>query len=249
MTTYEIGPRKSFVPLATGEYVLTLKSWEEVIEESDSQYSKKGDKRIRWTFTVAVPNEDNTERRVMTSIPGTFSEKSIFVQIISALGVVDMEKAKADGVSINPDNFVGQQCLGTIVRRVKDGKQPNDHDAWTDSITQYAPYVTSSAEQPLIRTGGNKLLERALLLEKMAGTNAPITADMSRETLVSAMKARGAQGITAHAIKWLKDADEMYVILGGNGSLLPETFEGMNLQDALKLADMIEAETRKQELE
>jgi hypothetical protein len=252
MATYSMGPEKTFTPLATGDYKITLKEWREVVEEEDSQYSKKGDKKIQWTFAVAVPNGEDTERRVTTGLTASYNAKSNLCHVLVGLGLIDAEKSKESGVTFDPDQGIGRSCIGTIVKKLRQGKNANDPGAWTDSITAYAPIVQApqtrqevplDAVTPAQGQGNSKLLERAIWLEKLAGTNAPLTPEMSKETLVIHMKARGAEPINAHAIKWLRDSDEIYVICGGPSSLLPASFEGMSLKDALQISDRIEAAT------
>ena len=132
--TYHIAPRVEFTPLATGEYILRLMHWEEVTEERDTQFSKKGDIRIQFQWEVEVPGDDPVERRDWAPIPRTWSKKSKFVQIALALLHVPDQFAAENGFEVDWDDGLGQRCKASIVRKPKEGS-----NEWTDSIVGYFP--------------------------------------------------------------------------------------------------------------
>src|ERR1035437_2338312 len=145
---YTLGPRVECEALPTADYKLTLKSWKEIIVKEATQYSKIGDIQIEWAWLVAVPNAEDAERRTWSPIPATFSEKSTFVHIVTALGIVDSVAAIEAGATIDPDAGVGKSCLGTIVESLKtDGK------TWGDKITQYAPLPATPATPKIDMAG------------------------------------------------------------------------------------------------
>src|ERR1035437_3369058 len=137
---YTLGPRVDFEALPTADYRLTLKSWKETVETADTKFSKRGDVRIEWNWLVSVPGGEDQERRDWTNIPATFAEKSNFVHIAVALGIVDSVKAIEEGATIDPDAGIGKSCIGTIVKALK-----SDNKTWGDRITQYAPLPATPA--------------------------------------------------------------------------------------------------------
>ena len=137
--TYSVAPRVEFEALPTGEYVLTLLEVLEKAEERDTNFSKRGDIRLEFHWEVEVPGEDAVQRRDWSSIPKTFSAKSKFVSIAIALGLVNEQVGIDAGCSVDFDQGLGKGCLGTIVRKMKDGSSE-----WTDQITGYAPLSARS---------------------------------------------------------------------------------------------------------
>ena len=135
MPIYTIGPRKEFTALSTGEYVMTLRSVEQEVEEKDSQYSKKGDIKVVWTWDVAVPSGESQQRKSRTPPPETWSKKSNFVHICTALGLVDDQRASEEGIQLDPATGVGRKCIGVIVQKLKEGSTFE----FTDSITAFKP--------------------------------------------------------------------------------------------------------------
>jgi hypothetical protein len=129
---YDIAPRVEFEALNTGDYVLRLLEYKEVVEDHDTAFSKKGDVRLQFQWEVDVPGAEPTERRDWASIPKTFAAKSKFVMIALALGIVDESVAATAGAQIDFDDGLGKRCMGTIVRKIKEGTKE-----WTDQITAY----------------------------------------------------------------------------------------------------------------
>ena len=141
--TYALAPRTVFTPLETGEYVLTLLEVSEKAEERDTAFSKKGDIRLEFRWEVDVPGGESEERRDRVGIPKSFSKKSKFVAIVVALGLVNEADAIANGCNVDFDPGLGKRCLGTIVRKPKEGTAE-----WTDAITAYAPLTRIPSARP-----------------------------------------------------------------------------------------------------
>ena len=230
---YTLGARTSFEALPTAEYKLTLKSWREITEQNDTQFSKKGDVRIEWNWLVAVPNGDDQDRRDWTNIPATFSEKSTFVHICIALGIVDSVAAIEAGATIDPDQGIGKSCLGTIVKSLKaDGK------TWGDKITQYAPLPATTAKPKADMAG--KLRERLQLLLAFSGSPDGVASDLSVADLKTSLNTLGARPITQRAIDHIKEAQGNANILGIN-EFDDVSADGLTLKDALLLHEKITA--------
>lgn len=231
---YTVGPRQIFETLPTAEYHLTLKSWKEVTEQSDTEFSKKGDVRVQWDWIVKVPNADDQERRDWTSIPTSFSDKSNFVHIAIALRIVDSEKAIEEGATIDPDKGIGKSCMGTIVKSLK-----KDNKTWTDKITAYAPLPV---EAPPVKSKGDmaaKLRERLAMLMAFAGEAGDPPADLNQQALKDALNVIGAKAITAKAGEHLTEQIELANTMGVHefdDTPLPQT-----LKDALVLFEKITA--------
>lgn len=229
---YTLGPRTSFEALPTAEYTLTLKSWREITEQNDTQFSKKGDIRIEWNWFVTVPNSEDQDRRDWTNIPATFSEKSTFVRICIALGIVDSVAAIEAGATVDPDQGIGKSCLGTIVKSLKaDGK------TWGDKITQYAPLPAAAAKPKADMAA--KLRDRLQLLLAFSGSPDGVAASLSAADLKTSLNNIGAQPITQRAIDHIKEAVGNANIMGINefdGIEMPAT-----LKDALLLRERITA--------
>ncbi len=208
---YTLGPRQTFEALPTAEYKLTLKSWKEITEQNDTQFSKKGDIRIEWNWLVAVPNEEDQDRRDWTSIPATFSDKSTFVHIITALGIVDSVAAIEAGATVDPDQGIGKSCLGTIVKSLKpDGK------TWGDKITQYAPLPVTAAPAKSKADMATKLRERLSTLMAFAGEAGDPPADLTQQALKDALNVIGAKAITPQAQQRVTEQIELANTMGIN---------------------------------
>jgi hypothetical protein len=255
--TYEIGPRQNFIPLSTGEYTMTLKSVEEHVEEQDSQYSKKGDVRLEWTWLIELPGEEEPAvRKTRTPIPQSFNEKSGMVKILVALKLVDAAKAIAEGCKIDPERGVGRRCLGTIVKKLKEGKS----DEWTDSITAYAPIPSSPAPLSGVPLGGSTaspaaqgvpadarvaseaLRHRLDKLAAFAGTSAVDKAatEASAATVAAHIRSLGNMAMTEVAQRNLEETMETASVMGLQ---VAETvpFVG-TLKDGLLLCERIQAQ-------
>jgi hypothetical protein len=231
---YDIGPRQNFLPLPTGEYVITLKSWEERAEEQDSQYSKKGDVKIELTWIVAVPNDEPATRKARLSIPASWNEKSNFVHAAEALRLVDREKAIAEGAHVNWDMGSGKSCTGTIVKKLKEGKT----DEWTDSITAYAPLPQNAPQAAPERTAGTGLVQRYQRLIKFAGTQDTVPEGLSSLKVAGRMKLLGAGDMTDHARQTLQSAVE--ILHTASDGPYPEIGTPVTLKDGLLALDQIE---------
>ena len=230
---YTLGPRQTFEALPTAEYKLTLKSWREITEQNDTQFSKKGDVRVEWNWAVTVPGGEDQERRDWTNIPATFSEKSTFVHIAIALGIVDSVAAIEAGATIDPDQGIGKSCLGTIVKALK-----SDGKTWGDKITQYAPLPATTAKPKSDMAG--KLRERLQLLLAFSGSPDGVATGLSVEDLKTALNTLGARPITERAISHIKEAQDNANIMGINefDDVDPA---GLTLKDALLLHERITA--------
>ena len=229
---YTLGPRQTFEALPTAEYKLTLKSWREITEQNDTQFSKKGDVRIEWNWGVTVPNSEDQDRRDWTNIPATFSEKSTFVHIAIALGIVDSVAAIEAGATIDPDQGIGKSCLGTIVKSLK-----SDGKTWGDKITQYAPLPATPAKPKSDMAA--KLRERLMLLLAFSGSTDGVSSSLSAADLKTALNNLGGQPITQRAVDHIKEAIGNANIMGINefdGIEMPAT-----LKDGLLLHERITA--------
>ena len=229
---YTLGPRVDFEALPTADYRLTLKTWKETIEAADTKFSKRGDVRIEWSWLVAVPGGEDQERRDWTNIPATFAEKSNFVHIAIALGIVDSVKAIEEGATIDPDQGIGKSCIGTIVKALKtDGK------TWGDRITQYAPLGAESAKPKTDMAG--KLRERLSALLAFAGEMGDPPADLTQQAIRDSLITIGAKPTTARAARYITEQIELANTMGINdfdSSATPTT-----LKDALVLFERITA--------
>jgi hypothetical protein len=229
---YTLGPRVEFEPLPTADYKLTLKGWKEITVTVDTQFSKKGDTQIEWSWIVAVPNAEDAERRTWSPIPATFSEKSTFVHIVTALGIVDSVAAIEAGATIDPDAGVGKSCLGTIVKALK-----SDNKTWGDKITQYAPLANGGAKPKTDMAA--KLRERLGALMAFAGDMGDPPADLTQQAIRDSLITIGAKPITARAARYITEQIELANTMGINdfdGSATPTT-----LKDALVLYEKITA--------
>jgi hypothetical protein len=231
---YTLGPRQTFEALPTADYKLTLKSWKEIIEDKDTQYSKKGDVRVEWNWIVTVPGDEDQERRDWSNVPATFSEKSTFVHIAVALAIVDSVAAVEAGATIDPDQGIGKSCIGTIVKSLK-----ADNKTWTDKITAYAPLPAESAPAKPKGDMAAKLRDRLAVLMAFAGETGDPPANLTQQGLRDSLQAIGARAITARAGEHLKEQIELANAMGINDfddTALPTT-----LKDGLVLFEKITA--------
>ena len=240
---YQVGPRQSFTPLATGDYVLTLKEVGEHVEEEDSQYSKRGDVKVEWTWEVAVPNDEPTTRRVRAAVPASWNEKSTFVKIAEALRLVDHERAVTEGAHINWDVAIGKKCMGSILKLPKEGK-PGE---WTDNIKAFAPYqgpedVPLGESRSEVRQAGATFMKRMHRLLLFAGIEEAIDPALSSAALGARMREIGAMAMNDAANRNLRGLLETADMVGI--PMAPETWPA-TIKDGLLLADKVEAELEK----
>ncbi len=232
---YTLGPRQTFEALPTADYKLTLKSWREIVEDKDTQYSKKGDIRVEWNWIVTVPNSEDQDRRDWSNVPATFSEKSTFVHIVIALGIVDSIAAIEAGATVDPDQAIGKSCLGTIVKSLKP-----DNKTWTDKITAYAPLPTEAAPAKSKTDMATKLRERLSTLMAFAGEAGDPPASLDQKGLKDALQVIGARPITPAALQTLQEWIQTANTMGFNEfDDLP--LVGLTLKDALVLFEKITA--------
>jgi hypothetical protein len=206
--SYTLGPRQTFEALPTADYKLTLKSWKEIVEDKDTQYSKKGDIRVEWNWIVTVPNSEDQDRRDWSNVPATFSEKSTFVHIVIALGIVDSVAAIEAGATVDPDQGIGKSCLGTIVK--------SDNKTWADKITAYAPLPAEAAPVKSETDMATKLRDRLNTLLAFSGETSDAPADLTPTALQQSLKLIGAKPITAKATQYLTESIELANTLGIN---------------------------------
>jgi len=235
--TYEVGPRQTFTPLPTGDYVLTLKNVSEHLEEEDSQYSKKGDMRLEWTWEVAIPDEEPATRRSRAAPPASWNEKSTFVKIAEALRLVDHERAVTEGAKINWDVAIGKQCIGSILKLPKEGK-PGE---WTDNIKAFAPLPNGPVVPQSSQASGKPsagLIQRYNDLVALSGLPDTLEKDASPLLMAQAMKVLGNKPLTDMARSQLKDLIDMSEMAGGGhfDELGPEA----TMKDGLLQADAIQ---------
>jgi hypothetical protein len=232
---YTLGPRQTFEALPTADYKLTLKSWKEIIEQADTDFSKKGDVRIQWDWVVTVPGAEDQDRRDWCNIPATFSDKATFVHIAIALAIVDSIAAIEAGATIDPDQGIGKSCIGTIVKSLK-----KDQKTWGDKITAYAPLPAEAAPAKPKGDMAAKLRERTSVLSAFAGLPDSPTDGLAVTALTNGLKALGAQAITPAALQTLQETIETANTFGFNEfDDLP--LVGLTLKDALVLFEKITA--------
>jgi hypothetical protein len=232
---YTLGPRQTFEALPTAEYRLTLKSWKEIVEDKDTQYSKRGDIRNEFNWIVTVPGAEDQDRRDWCNVPQTFSEKATFVHIAVALQIVDNDKAIAEGATVDWDQGVGKSCLGTIVKALK-----ADNKTWGDKITAYAPLPAAQEPAKPKADMAAKLRERTSVLSAFAGLPDSPTDGLAVTALTNGLKALGAQPITPAALQTLQETIETANTFGFNEfDDLP--LVGLTLKDALVLFEKITA--------
>ena len=234
---YSIGPRRAFTPLPTGEYVMTLDSWQEREEEQDSQYSKKGDIKIEWTWIVSLPNDEDTTRKTRGAIPKQWNEKSTFVHVAEALGLVDHAFAVTNGTKVNWDMGVGKKCLGTIVKKPKESN-PSE---MTDTIEAYALYVTASTVVQPPASNALALQDRYQQLLNFAGMENQLPLGAKQIEIANAMRALGAQPITAVALEMLSDNIALLLALDGTDHS-KQDLSKLTMKDAMILNDGVSAE-------
>jgi hypothetical protein len=239
---YTMGPEKTFTPLPTGEYVLTLKEWKEVTEEKDSTYSKKGDVKIQFTWLVTVPGDDDAERRVSVAPPEGYNKKSTLCHIGVALGVIDAEKAAAEGISYKPDQWIGRRCMGTILRQPK----MDDPKTMTDKISAYSPLPANTfvpspiGDVPLSAPLVDELTARYMtLLAFNDGEPAKPPTGLSRAQMVAQMRELGAMPLSDAGNRALADerdvASVMAVVLPEDLCKTPATVrEGLLQLEAIR---------------
>jgi len=232
---YTLGPRVDFEALPTADYKLTLKAWKETIETADTKFSKKGDVRIEWNWVVTVPNAEDQERRDWTNIPATFAEKSNFVHIAIALGIVDSQKAIEEGATIDPDQGIGKSCMGTIVKALK-----SDNKTWGDKITAYAPLPATVAPVKSKTDMAAKLRERLATLMAFAGEPGDPPADLTQQALKDALNVIGAKPLTPKASQLVSEQIELANTMGINEFDSVKVAD-LTLKDALVLYEKIAA--------
>ena len=238
---YTMGPEKTFTPLPTGEYVLTLKEWKEVTEDKDSQYSKKGDVKIQFTWAVTVPGDDDAERRVSVAPPEGYNKKSTLCHIGVALGVIDAVKAAAEGLSYNPDQWVGRKCMGTILRQPKQ----DDPKTMTDKISAYSPLPANTfvpspiGDVSLSAPAVDELTARFLqLLAFDEGEASELPAGLTRAQIVKRMRDLGALPLSDAGNRTLADERDVASMMG---VALPEelNYEPATVREGLLQLDAI----------
>lgn len=232
---YTLGPRQTFEALPTADYKLTLKSWREIVEDRDTQYSKKGDIRNEFNWIVTVPGGEDQDRRDWANVPQTFSDKSTFVHIAVALQIVDSEKAIAEGAVIDWDQGIGKSCIGTIVKSLK-----ADNKTWGDKITAYAPLPATAAPAKSKTDMAAKLRERLNTLLAFSGETSDAPNDLTPTALQQALKVIGAKPITDKATQILTEAIELANTMGIN-DFDDTAIPGLTLKDALLLHEKITA--------
>jgi hypothetical protein len=232
---YTLGPRQTFEALPTADYKLTLKSWREIVEDKDTQYSKKGDIRVEWNWIVAVPGAEDQDRRDWSNVPATFSDKSTFVHIVIALGIVDSLKAIEEGATVDPDQGIGKSCIGTIVKSLKP-----DNKTWTDKITAYAPLPAQEAPAKPKSDMASKLRERLSTLMAFAGEPNDPPAGLDQKALKEALNLIGAKPISPRATHTLTEQIELANTMGIN-DFDDTPVLGLSLKDALVLYEKITA--------
>lgn len=232
---YTVGPRQTFEALPTSDYKLTLKSWKEVTETADTEFSKKGDIRVQWDWIVNVPNQEDQERRDWTNIPTTFAEKSNFIHIAIALRIVDSEKAILEGATIDPDKGIGKSCMGTIVKSLK-----KDNKTWTDKITAYAPMPEAEAPAKPKGDMAAKLRERLSTLMSFSGSKNDPPSDLNQQALRDSLQLIGAKPITPEATQLLTEQIELCNTMGIN-DFDDTPILGLSLKDALVLYEKVTA--------
>ena len=233
--TYNVGPATTFTPLPTAEYLLTVKSWQEVIETEDREYSKKGDAKIELMFTVAVPGAEDATRRVRFAPPASWSTKSTFVHVAEALRLVDHDTAAAEGAQIDWDRAVNLQCIGTIVKKLKQGSTTE----FTDSITAYAPLAGQAAAAA--PAAGNPIQNRYNALMRFAGEEENTETVVTPGGWATAMKAVGARQMTDHARMELNGIVELLSDMSG-ADLSDKAEEVTTIREGFVMFGTIEAE-------
>jgi hypothetical protein len=232
---YTLGPRQTFEALPTADYKLTLKSWREIVEDKDTQYSKKGDIRVQWDWVVTVPGSEDQDRRDWSNVPSTFSEKSTFVHIVIALGIVDSIAAIEAGATVDPDQGIGKSCIGTIVKSLKP-----DNKTWTDKITAYAPLPVEVAPAKSKGDMASKLRDRLATLMAFAGETGDPPADLTQQALKDALNVIGAKPMTDRAKQHLSEQIELCNTMGIN-DFDDTPILGLSLKDALVLYEKVTA--------
>ena len=239
---YSMEPEKPFIPLSTGEYRITLKSWKEVTEEEDTKFSHKGDIKIEFTWHVTVPGGEDTERRVTASLVNVFNRKANLCLIGQALGVMELEKCAAEGWTFNPDQWIGKSCMANVVRQPK----ANDPKSITDKFVSYSPLPANTfvpspiGDVPLSAPVVDELTARYMtLLAFNAGEPAKPPTGLSRAQMVARMRELGAMPLSDAGNRALADerdvASVMGVVLPGDLCKTPITVrEGLLQLEAIR---------------
>lgn len=238
--TYTIGAARNFTAIPTGDYTLTLKSWQEVTEDKDSDFSKKGDLKIELTWLVDVASEDGEDvtRRVRFAPPSSWNAKSTFVKVAEALKLVDHDKAKSEGATVDWDKGIGKQCIGSILKHPKE----SEPTVMTDTIKSYsvlpAKPVFGESSVPLAQAPrANPLLARAKRMNMFAGKPDNLTADMNSQVLATHLRSLGAEPMNDSAVRMLLDAADLLQLVGGT---VPEIDKSETLEQGLKALDILE---------
>lgn len=240
--TYTIGAARNFTAIQTGDYTLTLKSWQEVTEDKDSDFSKKGDLKIELTWLVDVASEDGEDvtRRVRFAPPLSWNGKSTFVKVAEALRLVDHDKAKSEGATVDWDKGIGRQCIGSILRHPKE----SEPTVMTDTIKSYSPmpakpvFGRDESFVPLAPAPrSNPLLARAKRMNMFAGRPDNLTADMNSQVLATHLRSLGAEPMNDTARKMLIDAADLLQLVGGT---VPEIDKSETLEQGLRALDVLE---------
>lgn len=241
--TYTIGAARNFTAIPTGDYTLTLKSWQEVTEDKDSEFSKKGDLKIELTWLVDAASEDDEDvtRRVRFAPPSSWNGKSTFVKVAEALRLVDHDTAKSEGATVDWDKGIGKQCIASILRHPKE----SEPTVMTDTIKSYSPMpakpVFGGAESvplaPAPAPRANPLLARAKKMNLFAGKADNLTSEMNSQVLATHLRAVGAEPMTDNARKWLGDAADLLLLMG---STVPDVGTPETLEQGMKALDTLE---------
>lgn len=240
--TYTIGAARNFTAIPTGDYTLTLKSWAEVTEDKDSEFSKKGDLKVELTWLVDVASEDGEDvtRRVRFAPPSSWNGKSTFVKVAEALRLVDHDKAKSEGATVDWDKGIGKTCIGSILRHPKE----SEPTALTDTIKSYSPMPAKpvfGGGEPAVPLApaprANPLLARARKMNLFAGKPDNLTADMNSQVLATHIRSLGAEPMNDNAVRMLVDAQDFLQIAGGT---VPEIDKSETIEQGLKALDILE---------
>ena len=233
--TYNLEPERQFTPLPTGEYQLTLKAWEEKVETETTKYSKAGDLKIQFTWSVAVPGGEDTERRVSPKMPVAYNKKSTVCLIGVALGMINPATVAADGVQLDFDRWINRSCLGTILKHPKE----SDPTSITDSIDSYA--LLAQQQAAAAPAGGNAIQARYNALMRFAGEEENTETVVTPGGWATAMKAVGARPMTDHARMELNGIVELLSDMGG-ADLSAKAEEVTTISEGFVMFGTIEAE-------
>jgi len=156
--------------------------------------------------------------------------------VAEALRLVDHDTATAEGATVDWDKAVNLSCLGTIVKRLKQGSQTE----FTDNITAYQPFA-SAAAAPAKPAAGNAVQNRYNALKRFAGLPENTDTVAAPGAWAAGMKETGVMPMNDAATMALSGMVDLLSVMGGT-DYTAAAKEITTIKDGFLLYGKIEAE-------